>query len=103
MLLARVVIAKVIDERRLVDIIRSVSLVQNHPNWRCRTWVAAVLSRVAIDGGSVGTAELSWSRIERVSREYVGRKAAEGRYGRGTNPTKAKPTWNMLEGREIVP
>ena len=103
MLLARLVIAKVIDERRLVEIIRSVPLVQNDPNWRCRTWVADVLSRVAMDGGSVGTAELSWSRIERVAREYVGRKTAEGRYGRGTDPTKPKPTWNMLEGKEVVP
>lgn len=102
-LLARIVIGKVTDEDRLVQIIRSTLVVQNDPNWRCRTWVADVLSRAATDGGAVGTAELSWPKIETVARDYVARKIADGRYGGDSDPCKPKPTWDMLQGREVVP
>lgn len=57
-LLARIVVTKVKDEARLTAIHRSVSVVQNDPNWRCRSWVADVLDRIAVDGKAVGTAEL---------------------------------------------
>ncbi|CVK85343.1 uncharacterized protein FPRN_06780 [Fusarium proliferatum] len=70
-LLARIMIAKIEDEDRIVEIIRNTPVVQNDPNWQCRTWVADVLSRTAQDGGAVGTAELDWAKIEPVAREYV--------------------------------
>ena len=103
MLLARIVVGKITDEKRLIEIIRSAPVIQNDPNWRCRTWVADVLERVAKDGRAVGTSNLSWTRIERVARDYVGKKTAEGRYGRGSDPTKPKPTWDTLQGRELLP
>ena len=102
-LLARIVIGKITDEARLIEIVRSTPVAQDDPNWRCRTWVADVLARVARDGGAVGTADLSWPRIERVARDYVGRKTAEGRYGTGSDMEKPKPTWDMLEKRELWP
>ncbi|KAJ9413274.1 hypothetical protein FOXG_21994 [Fusarium oxysporum f. sp. lycopersici 4287] len=57
-LLARIVIAKIEDEGRLVDIIRNTPVAQNDPNWRYRTWVAQALSQIAQDGMATGTAEL---------------------------------------------
>ncbi|KAF5547553.1 hypothetical protein FPHYL_10142 [Fusarium phyllophilum] len=82
-LLARIVIAKVEDEDRLVEIVRNTPVVQNDPNCRCRTWIADVLSRIAQDGGAVGTSELDWAKIEPVAREYVANKTAAGRYLHG--------------------
>ena len=38
-LLARIVIAKIQDETRLVEIIRNTPVIHNDPDWRCRTWV----------------------------------------------------------------
>lgn len=101
-LLGRITIAKITDENRLLQIIRSTPIVQDDPNWRCRTWVADVLARLAKDGRAVGTSELSWAKIERVARDYVGKKAAEGRYGHGADLSKPKPTWSLLEGRETA-
>lgn len=102
-LLARIMIAKVEDEKRLIEIFRATPVVQNDPNWRCRTWVADALTRIAQDGHAVGTAELDWVKIEAFAREYVAKKASSGRYGYGADMSQPKPTWDMIEGREAVP
>ncbi|KAF9773223.1 hypothetical protein IL306_008996 [Fusarium sp. DS 682] len=102
-LLARILIAKVEDEKRLVEIIRNTPVVQNDPNWRCRTWVADVLSRIAEDGSAVGTSELDWAKIEPFAREYVANKTAAGRYLDFKTVQLPKPTWDMLQGKEVVP
>lgn len=96
-------IAKIEDEDRIVEIIRNTPVVQNDPNWQCRTWVADVLSRTAQDGGAVGTAELDWAKIEPVAREYVANKTAAGRYLHREDMLLPKPTWDMLLGKEVVP
>ncbi|KAL6154774.1 hypothetical protein ACJBU6_06395 [Exserohilum turcicum] len=38
-LLGRILIAKVENEQRLVNILRNLPVVNGDPNWRCRTWV----------------------------------------------------------------
>lgn len=101
-LLARVLIAKVEDEKRLVEIFRNTPVVQDNPNWRCRTWVAHALSRIMKDGNAVGTAQLDWGKIEALAREYVAEKTAAGRYLEVTTITQPKPTWDMLERKEVV-
>ncbi|KAI1132259.1 hypothetical protein F5Y10DRAFT_218378 [Nemania abortiva] len=102
-LLVRVMIAKVEDESRLIEIFRTTPVVQGNPNWRCRTWVADALSRMAKDGKSVGTAQLDWSEIEAVARNYVAKKSAAGRYDDVETLMLPKPTWDIIEGRETVP
>jgi len=54
-LLARITIAKVENEQRLVEVFRNARVIQQDPNWRCRTWVVDVLSTIAKDGKAVGT------------------------------------------------
>ena len=44
-LLARIVVAKIEDEPRLIQILQTTPVVQNDPTWRCRSWVADVLGR----------------------------------------------------------
>lgn len=103
-LLARIVIAKVEDGARLIEIFRSIPVVQNDPNWRCRTWVWQVLERLKADGGkAVGTAQLDWGQIEGMARSYVAQKQAHGRYATMDLLLKPKPTWDMLENKEMVP
>ena len=102
-LLARIVVAKVTDEARLVQILRETPVVQNDPNWRCRTWVADALRRIEEDGRAVGTSRLDWDEIERTGRGYVGHKTKKGRYATMADLEGPKPTWDLLEGRETVP
>lgn len=102
-LLARIMIAKVEDEERLAEIFRQTPVVQNDPNWRCRTWVADVLARIAADGRAAGTGELKWPDIEAFARNYVAGKAKGGRYCRGADMSRDKPTWDLIEGKETIP
>lgn len=100
-LLARVLIAKVKDHDRLEAIFRGVPVVQNERAWRCHTWIEDALRGIADDGGAVGTAVLDWQTIEATGREYVAGKISEGRYRSGAD-VATKPTWDMLENRELV-
>ncbi|KAM4065194.1 hypothetical protein HRG_004469 [Hirsutella rhossiliensis] len=102
-LLARIAIAKVEDEERLVRILREIPIVQNDPSWRCRTWVSNALVGIAKDGQAVGTAQLDWAQIETLAREYVAGKTVSGRYSVAEDMANPKPTWDMLERRETVP
>jgi len=102
-LLARIAIAKIEDEQRLVNIFRNARLIQNDPNWRCRTWVTNILSTPTRDDKAAGTSQLAWNKIEQLARYYVAKKHAAGRYDRVEDMASPKPTWNMLEGKEDVP
>jgi hypothetical protein len=83
--------------------IRGVELVQGNPEWRCRSWCKDVLEAVAADGRAMRTAVLDWARVEEVARWYVGIKTEEGRFANAGLFAKPKPTWNILEGKEMIP
>ncbi|KAG8407455.1 hypothetical protein J3459_018486 [Metarhizium acridum] len=103
-LLARLVIAKVEDEKGLLKILRNTAVVQDNPDFRCRTWMEDALLRISkAEPKVVGTSKLDWSKIEPKARRYVGEKNAAGRYLDGERMLEPKPTWNMLEEKEIVP
>ncbi|KAF2866268.1 hypothetical protein BDV95DRAFT_611731 [Massariosphaeria phaeospora] len=102
-LLARILIAKIEDEQRLIALLRRLPVVQGDSNWRCRTWVASALAEIAKDGKCVGTAELDWQKIEAFARRYVADKAASGRYQSVEDILKPKPTWDMIEDKESIP
>lgn len=101
-LLARIIIAKVEDEKRLVEIFRGTPVVQNDPSWRCRTWLSGVLSSLEKDDKAVGTSQLDWAKIEVLAREYVAKKTRAGRYLKAEDALLPKPTWDMLEGKETI-
>lgn len=65
-------------------------------------WVADVLSRIAEDGKAVGTSVLDWAKIEKVACDYVASKTTAGRYLDDRGIVLLKPTWDMLEEREVV-
>jgi len=101
-LLARIMIAKIDDKERLVNIFRTIPVIQLDPNWRCRTWVANALEAIEKDGKCVGTSQLDWSVVEAKAREYVAQKTAAGRYDDYADILGPKPTWDMLDDKEIV-
>lgn len=64
-LLARILIAKVEDHDRLTAILERVPLVQDDPEWRCRSWIASALEAIDKDGKAVGTSNLNWSELNK--------------------------------------
>ncbi|KAF2756104.1 hypothetical protein EJ05DRAFT_478134 [Pseudovirgaria hyperparasitica] len=101
-LLARVTIAKVVDERRLVELFRVIPVVNDDPNWRCRSWIQQALAAIAHDQSCVSSCELDWARIEAFARQYVAEKTAAGRYAEHEDMLKPKPTYDLLEEKETI-
>jgi hypothetical protein len=102
-LLARIVIAKVENEQRLIELLRNIPVVNGDPNWRCRTWVAQALAEIAKDGNCVGSSQLDWRTVEAFARQYVAQKTTAGRYTKAEDMLKPKPTYDLIEGKETVP
>ena len=101
-LLARILIAKVEDVDRLTIILDRVPIIQDDPKWRCRSWIASALEAIAKDGKAVGTSELDWTRIEEFGRRYTAKKTAASRYMQLNLLEGPRPTWDILENKEIV-
>ncbi|EPE33706.1 hypothetical protein GLAREA_06719 [Glarea lozoyensis ATCC 20868] len=101
-LLARIMVAKIEDEARLVRIFETVPIMQNNPDWRCRTWVANAMAAIPQDGRVVGTSQLSWEEIERVGREFVGTKSQAGRYNDQASWNGPRPTLDLIQRREVI-
>lgn len=101
-LLVRVKIGKVENLARLSTILRSIPVIQNDPGWRCRTWCANALAAIAADGKAVGTSVLDWQQIEQAARWYAGQKTAQGRFATSALLTRPKPTWDLLENKEMI-
>ncbi|KKK25449.1 hypothetical protein AOCH_006510 [Aspergillus ochraceoroseus] len=50
MLLVRIVVGKVADGSRLVEILRSTPIRQGQPGWNCVSWVKEALESLEADG-----------------------------------------------------
>ncbi|KAH7346109.1 hypothetical protein BKA66DRAFT_321797 [Pyrenochaeta sp. MPI-SDFR-AT-0127] len=106
-LLARIIIAKVIDLDVLERTIEAVPIYQvDDPNqgeassFTCLTWVRAALE--ALRGQCVVTALGEWMEVEKQALEYVKRKNEEGRWKAEWKGTAGVPMLDLLEGRELV-
>lgn len=100
-LLARVLIAKVEDEKRLFQVLRNVPIIQGDDNWRCRHWVIDAIAALDADGKAVGTSILEWQTIQSAGEEFVRKKLAAGRYEE--NLSGPRPLFDLLNGKEVVP
>ncbi|KAG6010729.1 hypothetical protein E4U54_008340 [Claviceps lovelessii] len=102
-LLARVLVAKIEDEKRLLKILRETPVIQGDTSFTCRTWLVDALVRIdKADPKVVGTSELDWDKIEKLARNYVETKIDAGRYREQDQVLRPKPTWDMTSNKEII-
>ncbi|KAK2606720.1 hypothetical protein N8I77_005451 [Diaporthe amygdali] len=112
-LLARVAIAKIVDEERLINILERVPVNPpnwsgkangREPRWTCRLWVIAALNAIKADGEAVGTNVLDNidgpGGIIETTKEFVARQIENRRYGSGTDAMAPKPLLDMMTGKE---
>lgn len=74
MLLARVVVANVVDRNGLLTILRSTPVRQGLEGWNCVAWVREALELLREDGRVLGTARVEWTVVRNAVMEYIGRK-----------------------------
>ena len=104
-LLVRILVGKIKKPESLASSLRSVPIVQNDPGWTCISWVRDALSRLDTDGILTSGKIAAWDEVERQCRHYVAEKHAQGRWkasGAGAQIAGSIPTWDMLQGHELI-
>lgn len=107
-LLTRVLIAKIGDPSSIDASLRSVPVVQGDPDFNCISWVRSAIETLNAHGVLSVSKFVDWSTIDQQCKDYVAKKKQAGRWSSSpTSDSKHKfvkiPTWDMLQGREIVP
>ncbi|KAI1941145.1 hypothetical protein LOZ66_001653 [Ophidiomyces ophidiicola] len=104
MLLGRIMVAKVTDGAQLHRCLAAVPIIQNNPEWTCRTWVKDAVASLEADGKSLGIRVTNWEEIEKTANEYIGTKRQQRRYD-GSGPWKLRtvPTFDLIQKKETIP
>ncbi|RWA06726.1 hypothetical protein EKO27_g8374 [Xylaria grammica] len=104
MLLVRIVIAKVLDNKRLQAILQGIPIRSDTRDWNCVGWVQEAWEALVQDGRALGTSAKSWAAVRDTAMSYVARKKAAHRFdGQGDYDYTRAATWDMLDGKELVP
>lgn len=104
MLLVRVVVAKVKSRSRIQSIFEGTPLRPEVDGWNCVEWVKEALEAALKDGAALGTSANGWKSVRDKAMWYIEKKKAAHRFDGEvqSGPAKPPPTWDMLEGKELI-
>ncbi|GES66234.1 hypothetical protein ASPCAL11780 [Aspergillus terreus] len=103
MLLVRIMVGKVADGKRLVQILRNIPIRQGQPGWNCVFWVQEALQALKDDGKALGTNVIEWQRVRDQAMAYCQKKKDQHRFdGRGNFDATKAPTYDLVEDKEII-
>jgi hypothetical protein len=108
MVLARVVIGKVKNTDRLKSILRNIPVRPEVPGWNCVDWVKEALQVVTSDGKTLDSTSIpTWDSIRDTAMKYVNSKKTahrfDGQAPDGQYNSRKVATWDMMEGKELIP
>jgi hypothetical protein len=104
MVLVHVVIGKVANLKRLESTLRSTPIKGEEPGWNCVVWVKDALEALEKDRKALGTSNTDWGTVRNAAMRYVEGKKAEHRFdGKGNFDMQEVATWDLLEGKELIP
>ncbi|KAJ5621593.1 hypothetical protein N7528_006376 [Penicillium herquei] len=103
MLLVRIVIGKVTNRARLLEIMRTNPVQNGQSGWNCISWIRQGLEMLQSDNSALGTSVLDWETVRNEAMDYCQRKRDTHRFdGQGDIFDIMKPpTYDLLERREI--
>ena len=105
-ILVRIMIGKVADKTRLQEAFAKTPIragLQGYDDWNCVFWVEEALSWAAHDGKALGKCHTDWTYVKDTAMWYVAKKAADHRFdGEGQFDQSKVPTWDALEGKEVI-
>lgn len=103
MLLVRVVIGKIENGNRLVEILRNTPIRQGQPGWNCVGWVKEALEKLKVDPKALGTSIVEWEKVRGEAMNYCQRKKDQHRFdGQGNFDMRKVPTYDLMERKEII-
>ncbi|PIG69458.1 hypothetical protein AARAC_005227 [Aspergillus arachidicola] len=103
MLLVRIVVGKVPDGSRLVQILRSTPIRQGQAGWNCISWVKEALESLDADAKALGTSVTRWDKVRNEAMGYCQKKKDQPRFdGQGNFDMRKVPTYDLMELKELV-
>lgn len=104
MILVRILVGKVVDGHRVVEILRSTPIRQAEPGWNCVGWVQEALQRLRADGTALGRSSIvEWVVVRDEAMRYCQRKEEEHRFdGKGGFDMTVIPTYDLIQEKEVV-
>ncbi|KXT03390.1 hypothetical protein AC578_3946 [Pseudocercospora eumusae] len=104
MLLVRVLVGKVANLERMKSVLRSTDIKATQPDWNCVFWVKEALQGLEKNGKALGRSKVDWVSVRDAAMQYVERKKLQHRFdGQGNFDVSKVATWDLIEGREVVP
>jgi len=105
-ILVRIIIGKVADEARLREAFAKTPIragSQGYEGWNCVSWAQEALSWAAHDSKALGSCRIDWTHVKDTAMWYVEKKATEHRFdGEGQFDQSKVPTWDAIEGKELI-
>ena len=105
MLLVRILIAKIEDEQRLLDILSATPLRPLNESWSSDVWVKEGYERLWQDEHALGTkVPGGWLGVRDTALWYIAAKAAKHRFDDPKHVSRRPcPTWDMIKNKEQWP
>ncbi|KAK1770115.1 hypothetical protein QBC33DRAFT_512773 [Phialemonium atrogriseum] len=104
-LLSRIMVGKIADEARAVEILRAVpdDREEEDPGcWGPSSWVGAALAALVADPVAMGPSSVMlWDGVEVVARAHVKKNMEAGRYSGEEDMDKPRPTFDLMTSEEI--
>jgi len=105
-ILARIMIGKVGDGARLREAFAKTPIRAGHEGyegWNCVSWAEEALTWAANDGKALGSGHTDWKYVKDTAMWYVAKKTDEHRFdGEGQFDQGKVPTWDAIEGKELI-
>jgi len=102
--LVRLLIAKVRDKDRAIEVLRNVPILDEDPSWNCVIWTQDALRALSSDKKALGTRKSDWDYVKTEALRYIEEKIAQHRFDQiGTFDMGKAATYDLLQGRETVP
>lgn len=103
MLLVRVIVGKIADRQRVVEILRKTPLRGGTPGWNCVGWVKEALEELSADRRALGRNSAEWETVRAEAMGYCQRKKEQHRFdGKGLYDGRKVPTFDLMEGKEVI-
>ncbi|KAK6603900.1 hypothetical protein H4I95_05803 [Botrytis cinerea] len=104
MLLVRVMVAKIENYDRMLQILRAIPIRSKDEGWNCVGWVREALVELQNDGKTLGTAVIEWTTVRDAAMNYYQKKKDEHRFdGVVEWKTTKVATFDLIDGKEIIP
>lgn len=104
MLLVRVMIAKIEDNDRMLQILRGIPIRGGDEGWNCVGWIREALLELQNDGKVLGTSVMEWITVRNAAMGYCQKKKDEHRFdGVVEWKTYKAATFDLLDGKETIP